>query len=166
MVRITGLVDSVREMREWALVVATARLERGQRASKSLNQLNAADNRLLWLLTSQGPQTMRQIAEALRLEQSTVNRQVNAALTRGLVERLDHPVNGAKALQATPTGRSMFETELARTMTIFAAGLDALPADVRDDFVRNLGVFAEAYAIAAEQQVQREDPSSPGAHSS
>jgi DNA-binding MarR family transcriptional regulator len=165
-VRITGLVNSVREMREWALVVATARLERGQRASKSLNQLNAADNRLLWLLTSQGPQTMRQIAEALRLEQSTVNRQVNAALTRGLVERLDHPVNGAKALQATPTGRSMFETELAQTMTIFAAGLDALPTDVRDEFVRNLGVFAEAYAIAAEQQVQREDPSSPDTHSS
>jgi DNA-binding MarR family transcriptional regulator len=148
-------------MPEWALVVAAARLEQGQRASQSLNQLNTADNRLLWLLTSQGPQTMRQIAEALRLEQSTVNRQVNAALTRGLVERLDHPVNGAKALQATPIGRSMFETELARTMTIFAAGLDALPMDVRDDFVRHLGVFTEAYAVAAEQQVQRECPGRP-----
>lgn len=156
MVRITSLIESVRAMREWALVVATARFERGQRASQSLNQLNAADNRLLWLLTSQGPQTMRQVAEALGLEQSTVNRQVHAALARGLVERLDHPGGGAKTLKATSEGRSMFEAELARKMTIFAAGLDALPVDERDDFVRNLEVFAEAYADAAERQVQCE----------
>ena len=90
MVRITSLIESVRAMREWALVVATARFERGQRASQSLNQLNAADNRLLWLLTSQGPQTMRQVAEALGLEQSTVNRQVHAALARGLSESLEY----------------------------------------------------------------------------
>jgi len=155
-VPITGLVDSVRAMPEWALVVATSRFERGQRAAQSLNQLNAADNRLLWLLTTQGPQTMRQVAEALGLEQSTVNRQVHAALARGLVERLDQAGGGAKTLKATAEGRGMFETELARKMTIFAAALDALPADARDDFVRNLEVFTEAYAEAAERQVQCE----------
>lgn len=102
---------------------------------------------------------MRQVAEALHLEQSTVNRQANAAVRRGLVERIDHTGHGARALQATGDGRDMFETELARIMAIFAAGLDALPEDARDDFVRNLGIFAVAYTDAAERRVQHEsDP--------
>ncbi|EME67441.1 Transcriptional regulator [Rhodococcus ruber BKS 20-38] len=146
----------MREMREWELIVASADFERGQRASKSLNQLNAADSRLLWLLTSQGPQTMRQVSEALGLEQSTVNRQVNAALARGLVERLGYRSNGARTLGATAAGQGMLEADLGRRTTVFAAGLNALPAGARDDFVRNFRVFAEAYAEAAEQQVQRE----------
>jgi len=154
-VPITGLVESVRDMPEWGLVVATARLERGQRAAQSLNELNAADNRLLWLLLgADEPRTMRQIAEDLRLEQSTVNRQVNAALARGLVERLDSAGGGAKALRATPAGRAMFESELERKMSLLATALDALPAEAREDFVRHLEVFASAYVDAAEHQAQ------------
>ena len=61
-----------------------------------------------------GPINLKQLAEAFRLDPSTVNRQVNALLRAGLVERAPDP-DGAVARVLRPT----------------AAGLDLLRRDRR-----------------------------------
>lgn len=52
-----------------------------------------------------GPMTLKQLAEAFRLDQSTVNRQVNALRRDALVERISDPEGGvAQLLRPTRTG--------------------------------------------------------------
>lgn len=140
----------------WALVVGTARFERGRRAIEATARLKSADLRLLWLLSAEGPRTMREIADALVLEQSTVNRQVNAALKEGLVERIDHAsasgdeaVSRARAIRATDAGEAALARDLGAGMEIFGVALDALPAGERQQFMDNYLVFAEAYRVEA-----------------
>jgi DNA-binding MarR family transcriptional regulator len=53
-----------------------------------------------------GPLTLKQLAETFRLDPSTVNRQVNALLRAGLVQRVDAP-DGAVAKVLTPTARGV-----------------------------------------------------------
>lgn len=144
------MTDTFREEREWGLVISTARLERGRRAHESRAGLTIADNRLLWLLSSEGPRTMREISESLGLEQSTVNRQVNAATARGLVERVERPGEAARAVRITQAGVDHFTVELRRAMELYGAALDVLPADQREPFVAQLLAFSEAYRSKAE----------------
>jgi len=52
-----------------------------------------------------GPMTLKQLAEAFRLDQSTVNRQVNALRRDELVERISDPAGGvAQLLRPTRKG--------------------------------------------------------------
>jgi DNA-binding MarR family transcriptional regulator len=53
-----------------------------------------------------GALTLKQLAEAFRLDPSTVNRQVNALLRAGLVERVTDPA-GAVAKVLTPTTKGL-----------------------------------------------------------
>lgn len=147
MVRIT---DEFRRSPLWELVVATARLEQGRRAVEAHAQLGIADLRLLWLLSSEGQLTMKGISEALHLEQSTVNRQVNAALKNGLVERVEQPGATARVVRATVAGEEFFSADLRVSMSVLEAGLAAVPPAEAEAFVRHLGAFAAAYRDAAE----------------
>lgn len=151
-----GVTDAFRETREWGLVVGTARLERARRAHEAGARLTIADNRLLWLLSGEGPQTMREISEALRLEQSTVNRQVNAALERGLVERVERADVTARSFRITAEGADLFSSELTRGMTLFAEALDVLPEEERTAFVEHFMTFTQAYLEAAERHASRD----------
>jgi len=49
-----------------------------------------------------GPLSLKQLSEAFRLDQSTVNRQINALRREGLVERIADP-DGGLALLVRPT---------------------------------------------------------------
>lgn len=148
------VTESLREAREWGLVVATARLDRGRRAHESRAGLTTADNRLLWLLTSEGPRTMREISQALGLEQSTVNRQVNASLERGLVERVERPGEAARVVRITDAGATHFTAELKRGMGLFEQALAVLPEAERSPFVEHLLAFADAYRVAADEALE------------
>jgi DNA-binding MarR family transcriptional regulator len=53
-----------------------------------------------------GPLTLKQLAETFRLDASTVNRQVNALLRAGLVQRVDGP-DGAVAKVLSPTVKGL-----------------------------------------------------------
>jgi len=59
-----------------------------------------------------GAMSLKQLAEAFRLDQSTVNRQINALRKRGLVERVADP-DGGVALLVRPTrkGRAQLERD-------------------------------------------------------
>ncbi|HET6168119.1 MAG TPA: MarR family transcriptional regulator [Marmoricola sp.] len=61
-----------------------------------------------------GPLTLKQLAEAFRLDPSTVNRQVNALLRSGLVERTSDPDGAvAKVLRPTPKGLDLLHRDRA-----------------------------------------------------
>jgi len=61
-----------------------------------------------------GPLTLKQLAEAFRLDPSTVNRQVNALLRSGLVARTPDPEGGvAKVLSPTRKGLDLLHRDRA-----------------------------------------------------
>lgn len=64
-----------------------------------------------------GPLTLKQLAEAFRLDQSTVNRQINSLRRDALVERISDPDGGvAQLLRPTPQGLKLLvrDREVAR----------------------------------------------------
>lgn len=112
----------------------------GQRSTA----LGTADLRLLWLLTDREPRTLRQISEALGLEQSTVNRQVNAAITADLVTRSRDGTTGPYLFTISGRGTEEFEHHLDVTLNAYRDALDALgPRSA--DFIALMGEFLEAY---------------------
>ena len=61
-----------------------------------------------------GPMTLRQLSEAFRLDPSTVNRQVNALLRSGLVEKVPDPSGAvARVLRPTPRGLDLLRRDRA-----------------------------------------------------
>lgn len=134
----------------WDLVVATARLERGRRAVEGRARLGTADRRLIWLLVEEGPRTMKEISDELGLEQSTVNRQVNAALRAGYLERGEQASRGARTLTPTEEGYELFASDMRLVMTVLEEGLSAVPAAEAKGFMDNIVAFSEAYTRAAE----------------
>ncbi|GAA3959870.1 MarR family winged helix-turn-helix transcriptional regulator [Gordonia caeni] len=68
-----------------------------------------ADMRLLWLLRDSGPQTLSEITAALGLERSTVNRQVNAAVDAGLLDKTRVSGSSAHRVALTGEGQRAFE---------------------------------------------------------
>lgn len=155
---VVHVTNSFREAREWGLVVGAARLDRARRTHEAGGRMTVADTRLLWLLTEEGPKTMREVSEALGLEQSTVNRQVNAALERGLVERVDRSGVTARSFRITPDGAELFSAEVTRGTSLFAEALDVLPDAERTRFVEQFAAFARAYGEAAERHAATSDP--------
>lgn len=135
----------------WDLVVATARLERGRRAVEGRARLGTADLRLIWLLVESGPRTMKEMCEDLGLEQSTVNRQVNAALKAGYLERSEPGGRGARTLSPTDEGYDLFAGDMQLVIGVLEDGLSAVPVAEATRFVENLLTFSEAYIRAAER---------------
>jgi len=109
-------------------------------------RLNSADVRLVWLL-GQRARTLREIAEDLSLEQSTVNRQVNAAIAAGLLQRRRVPGQSAQVVEPTPHGRQAFEKEVVEGLRAYDEALDELGDDA-DAFLDLLDRFVGAYGRA------------------
>lgn len=137
----------------WDVLVATARLDRARQLSDSHADLVMAQRRLLWLLMDGEPYTMRDIAERLRLEQSTVNRQVNAAITAGLLARVKVGGDLARSLTVTEKGAAVFSADVVRAAGHFEAALAALPAGRAEEYVQMMGLFADAYRDAVDAEV-------------
>ena len=102
------------------------RLEAGRRAAEATAALGTADMRMLWLLSDGNPRTLREISESIGLEKSTVNRQVNAALREGLVERRRPSGCTSAVLSPTEHGRALFDHEVDRVLDHYRAGLARL----------------------------------------
>ena len=85
--------------------------------------------RLLWVLDDGEPRTLRQLAVDLDLEQSTVNRQVNAAIDAGWLERYDVAGSASRLVRPTEAGVTAYRHDgLIRAATIRAALDDLGPA--------------------------------------
>ena len=132
----------------WRLAAALARLDRAQRAAEADAELGVAHGRLMWLFSDREPRTLRQVSEALGLEQSTVNRQVNAALAAGLLRRSREAGQPAHQFDATEEGLKLFSRDLEQHLGRLDRALAALPDEAREEFPGLLLVFADAYAEA------------------
>ncbi len=146
----TRVTDELHGTDVWSTIGALARLERAQRTAEDTAEIRTADRRLLWLLSDGTPRTMREIAEELSLEQSTVNRQVNAALTAGLLARVDPDAHHARPLVVTDEGRALFDRSLERHVGLLDQALAAVPDDRRAAFLADLAAFVDAYGSAVD----------------
>jgi DNA-binding MarR family transcriptional regulator len=136
-------------------------LDRYRRTLDGGSVLGAAGQRLLWLLTDDQPRSLRQIAEALHLEQSTVNRQVNAAVAGGHLARTRPPGGGPYVFTPTDQGRAAFHQETASTLDRYRDVLDQLGPEDTADLLRLLGRFVDLYGVAVEgTDAATDDPTS------
>lgn len=136
----------------WAVIRVSAHWDAARRQAEAGQQLKIADGRLLWLLRDAQPRTLRQIAVELQLEQSTVNRQVNAAIDAGLLTRSRIEPDGAYRLAPSPEGRQKFEADFARQIQLQNHALASIPAHEREQFLRYLSTYVDALNTAAQEQ--------------
>lgn len=148
----TSITEAARADPAWAALRGIARLERGRRAAEAPRYHHAA-GRLLWMFSDGRPRTLREIAEELGLEQSTVNRQANAALKAGLLTRSREVGQNAWHFTATDEALETFARDLQDHLGLLGQALRALPEADRSRFLEHLDTFADAYVEAAEAPV-------------
>lgn len=106
--------------------------------------LDASAFRLLWLLSEGGPRTLRQLAADLQLEQSTVNRQVNAALRRRLVERYAEDGRAGRLLRPTEEGQAAYEHDGRLRARVYGEVLAELGPERAPRLIEDLRAFNDA----------------------
>lgn len=108
-------------------------------------RLGTAALRLLWLFADGRARTLKEIAAELSLEQSTVNRQVNAALDSGLLERMRRSGGNAYEFDRTAEGRRVFEEDTGRSLGAYATALEAMGDDDAERLLQLAERFVEHY---------------------
>lgn len=101
--------------------------------------------RLLWLLDDGESRTLRQIADELELEQSTVSRQVNAAINLGYLERFEVPGSASRPVRPSPAGASAFQHDAALRVQLLSQVLTELGAERTQALHAELKAFNDAY---------------------
>lgn len=100
---------------------------------------------ILWVLSDGRPRTLRELTADLELEQSTVNRQVNAAIKHGYVERFEVEDSLSKMIRPTESGRAAFRRDgllrAERLEQVFADLAPGSPQALLDE----LRAFNDAY---------------------
>lgn len=108
--------------------------------------------RLLWVLDDGDPRTMRRLADDLDLEQSTVNRQVNAAIAAGWLERFDVEGSASRLVRPTEAGTEAYRHDgLVRAGTIRAA-LDELGPERAASVIEGLRALNDAWDAVLERE--------------
>jgi DNA-binding MarR family transcriptional regulator len=105
--------------------------------------LDTSAFRILWLLAEE-PRTLRALADELQLEQSTVSRQVSAAIRHGLVERCGKPDPGGWLHRPTERGRAAYEHDAQLRIDVYSRVLDDLGRSRVDSLVAELAEFNDA----------------------
>lgn len=102
----------------------------------------------LEVLVQRGPLRAQALAEALRLDKSTVTRVVDALVRKAYVERLADPDDArAVALRVTPAGRALFkriEDDLVAQQEALVADLDPEARTQAIEIIRRLARAAES----------------------
>lgn len=100
---------------------------------------------IMLVLADDRPRTLRNLADQLRLEQSTVNRQVNAAIKHGFLERFDVEGSLSRMIRPTDAGWEAFRHDgMLRVHRLERVFADLSPGDP-DALLRELRAFNEAY---------------------
>jgi DNA-binding MarR family transcriptional regulator len=105
--------------------------------------LDTSAFRVLWLLSEQ-PRTLKQVVDELQLEQSTVSRQVAAAIKHGLVERCGRPDAAGWLHRPTEQGRAAYEHDAQLRVEVYSQVLDDLGRERVYSLVAELGAFNDA----------------------
>ncbi|MGA8258112.1 MAG: MarR family winged helix-turn-helix transcriptional regulator [Nocardioides sp.] len=121
------------------------RLQRRRTSVYAGSRLEDSAFRILWTLSDGEPRTLRQLASDLGLEQSTVNRQVNAALAAGYVERFEVPGSASKLVRPTPVGAEAYEHDGAIRAALITRVLEALGDERAARLIDDLTSFNDAW---------------------
>jgi len=100
--------------------------------------------RILWMLVEAGPRTLGELAVDLQLEQSTINRQVNAAIQHGLVERYAVEGRTSRSLRPTPGGEEAYRHDRGLRAAVYAEVLIELGAARAHELVQRMREFNDA----------------------
>lgn len=128
--------------RDFAALIAS--YERHRRVAAQRSPLGPAELRLMWLLSDGVPRTLRDISETLNLEQSTVNRQANAALDHGIVAR--SRASGSRyTFTPTELGSERLELSITSMLEKYRDAFNQMGSADAQQFVSLLGAFVAAY---------------------
>lgn len=120
----------------------------------------------LEVLVRRGPMRAQALAEALRLDKSTVTRVVDALVRKGYAERLADPDDArATSLRATPSGRSLFkriEDDLVEQQDALLGDLDPEVRAQTTEVLLRLARAAEARFVGSCATAACEPGSSTG----
>lgn len=119
------------------------RLSRRRSTTYPGSLLDTSAFRILWLI-SEEPRSLREVADELQLEQSTVSRQVSAAIRHGLVERCPNDGAGGWLLRPTDEGRAAYQHDAQLRVAVYSRVLDDLGRPRVDSLVAELGAFNDA----------------------
>lgn len=106
--------------------------------------------RILWVLADGTPRTLRTLGEDLELEQSTVNRQVNAAISAGLLERYVAAGSPGRLLRPTESGRAAYEHDGLLRAALISTALDTLGPERAHRLLVDLRDFNDAWDAAGQ----------------
>lgn len=95
--------------------------------------LPPSDAHALTEIVSEGGLTQRELVDRLRLDRSSVSRLVDRLVARGWVERANGPDRRTVRLLATSAGQQVAADVAGARAKRFAALLEAVPPDRRDD---------------------------------
>lgn len=115
--------------------------------------LEASAFAILWLFDDGRARTLRELADELCLEQSTVNRQVNAAIKHGYLERFEVAGQVSRLHRPTAAGRSAFEHDGARRARRLEAVFADLAPGTPEGLLRELNAYNDAYDRVAEGEL-------------
>lgn len=124
------------------------RLEQSRRGASANATLGAADARILWLFTRDEEYTLRDISDKLNLEQSTVNRQVNAAVKAGYVVKKRSRARAAWVFAPSEEGRRKFEADSEMHLGFFARSMAELTDSEQETFVDLFAKVVGGYEAA------------------
>ena len=115
--------------------------------------------RVLWVLSDGEPRTLRQLAADLDLEQSTINRQVNAAITAGWLERYDVEGSASRLVRPTTAGAEAYGHDGLVRARVIRAALDRLGPERAAEVVDGLRELNDAWddVLAGEDGEDGED---------
>lgn len=115
---------------------------------------------ILWILSDGRPRTLRELSDELDLEQSTVNRQVNAAIKHGHLERFEVDGQLSRLIRPTAAGTEAFKHDgMLRADRLVQVFSDLAPG-TPDALLHELRAFNDAY----ERTVARQHHGEPAAH--
>ncbi|MGK8522276.1 MarR family winged helix-turn-helix transcriptional regulator [Nocardia asteroides] len=104
------------------------------------------------------PLSLRELSEALRLDVSTVNRQVAAMLKQGLVDRVPDPEGGiARKIRASAKGLELLAADRKQSRQ----GIGAVVADWSDDDVDHLSRLISRFNQSVEDREHNPWPRPP-----
>lgn len=121
------------------------RITKRKLASPAGSILEDSAFRLLWLLNDGEPRTLRQISDELELEQSTVNRQVNAAINHGYVERFEVTGSASRPVRPTAAGESAFQHDAGLRVQVLSRVLAEIGPEHASALHTELQAFNDAY---------------------
>lgn len=125
------------------------RLGRRREPTSSATILDASAFKILWLVVEHGPHTLRGLAEYLQLDQSTINRQVHAVISRGFVERYDDPDSHGMLIRATSAGETAYRSDAKARAEALRVIVDRMGEGAVADLAQRLAAFNDAIDYAA-----------------